>query len=56
MAARKRELEDDVKALAVEIANLRCQIEMLADAVQDARLHAIACQNGTECRNARTEE
>lgn len=42
MAAKKRELEDELKALSVEIANLRCQVEMLAEAVQDRRFDALS--------------
>lgn len=42
MAAKKRELEDELKAMSVEIANLRCQVEMLAEAVQDRRFDTLS--------------
>lgn len=48
MAAKKRELDDEVKSLAIEIANLRCQVEMLAEAIQDKRLEVVGKDKSNE--------
>ena len=48
MAAKRRELEDEVKALAIEIANLRCQVEMLSDVIQGKRLEVVGKDKSNE--------
>lgn len=37
MAARKRELDDAMKSFVVELENLKCQIQMLADEAEYER-------------------